>query len=189
MSISKGNSKLGNDLPNIATTPIKACGNCQACSQDCYALKAYRMYPSVKKSWDSNYAMATNEPVKYFNMVSDYIGKHSPRFFRWHVSGDILSQSYLDSMKQLARKHKDTIFLAFTKMYTLNYSNVPSNLRVVFSAWPGLNMPNKPFPIAYMQDGTENRVPSDARECPGDCEHCGLCWSLGKTESVVFYKH
>ena len=187
MAISKGNSKV--PWPNVSLPPVLSCGNCKGCSTDCYALKFYRMYKEVKNSWDSNWHILATEPGTYWGMIDIYLKRHKPRFFRWHVSGDIANQDYLHSMKQLARLHPNTKFLAFTKMYALNYSNIPKNLNIVFSAWPGTKMPRKPFPIAYMQDGTETRVPNDARECPGSCENCGMCWSLRNGESVVFHKH
>jgi len=188
MAISNGNAKLGK-IPNVSLPPIKSCGNCSGCSTECYALKSYRMYPTAKASWEANYKLARTNRGNYMITISQYLRKHRPSFFRWHVSGDILDQLYLNSMASLARNYPDTQFLAFTKMYHLNYANMPKNLHIVFSAWPGTNMPRKNFPIAYMQDGTENRVPSDARECPGNCESCGMCWSLKKGESVVFHKH
>ena len=76
MAISSGNSKLGN-IPNISLTPIKACGNCSACSADCYALKAYRMYKGTKASWDAFFTATKNAKVASFlhHLVTDLADK------------------------------------------------------------------------------------------------------------------
>jgi hypothetical protein len=85
-----------------------------------------------------------------------------------------------------------TKFLAFTKQYNLFTGlQVPHNLKVVFSAWPGLDVHNPDSrPIAWMQDGTEDRIPETALHCPGSCENCMMCWSLDEiNRDVWFTKH
>ena len=75
-------------------------------------------------------------------------------------------------------------------MYNLNFADLPDNLTIVLSAWLDMSYIN-PFglPIAFMQDGTETRI-SDALECPGNCETCGICWALKSIKkNVVFHKH
>jgi hypothetical protein len=187
--ISRGNAKLGK-IPNISLPPIKACGNSEGCQKDCYALKSYRMYKEVRNAWDSNLRVATENRGQYFADIADYIGKKKPRFFRWHVAGDIIDQDYLDDMATVAGDSPDTSFVAFTKMYELDFSNLPDNLTIIISAWPGKPLRN-PYglPVAYMQDGTETRV-SNAVECPGSCEECGACFDLARIgKNVVFHKH
>ena len=189
VKISNGNSKLGK-IPNISLPPIKACGNCEECKKECYALKFYRMYPSVRNAWSVNWNCYRNNPKEYWNAISEHIGKKKPRFFRWHVAGDIADQTYLDVMAQIAQSNPETTALVFTKMYNLDYSNLPDNLSVIISAWPGKEIHN-PFnlPIAFMQDGTETRV-ENSIECPGNCEQCGMCFNLKDLgKNVVFYKH
>ena len=188
--ISSGNAKLGKHFPNVSLPPIKACHNCKECKTDCYALKSYRMYKTVKNAWENNYLVATQDREKYFTDIAAYVAKKQPRFFRWHVAGDILDQSYLDSMLAIAEANPAVKFLCFTKMYDLDFSNIPENLSIIISAWPGKPFTNKfSLPVAFMQDGNEDRV-KDALECFGDCEHCGICFSLKTVQkNVVFYKH
>ena len=190
--ISAENSKLGK-LPNISLSPIKSCVNCSHCSKLCYALKAYRMYPPTKKAWDHNLDLAKNHPKEYFQSIQEYVLKKNPKFFRWHVSGDILDQRYLSGMIKIARDNPETTFLAFTKNFSLDYRRVPQNLSIVFSMWPKMRKPVHKKGVsgfAWMQDGTEKRVPENAVECPGDCEHCGMCFHIAKIGgNVVFHKH
>lgn len=186
MSVSKGNTKV--PYGNVSLPPIKSCGNCKGCRTKCYALKSYRMYPSVRKSWDENLTLARQKPSEYFNMVRDYLAKKPHRFFRWHVSGDILNQRYLGEMFRIALEFPNVRFLAFTKMYHLDYTDKPANITIVFSAWPGQPIENKwNFPVSWVQDGTETRIPDNAMECPGNCGNCGACWELPKLGRDVFF--
>ena len=187
MAISNKNSKLGN-IPNVSLPPIKSCGNCKGCSRQCYALKAYRVYKTARNSWDSNFSMARKNPEAYFNMVREYLGRKKPRMFRWHVSGDILDQEYLENMKAIARDFPETGFLAFTKMYHLSYARRPKNLEIVFSAWPSTPIKRKKgINVAWVQNGSETRIPDSAIECSGHCDSCGMCWSLSKLGRDVFF--
>jgi hypothetical protein len=195
VKISDNNSKIGR-MPNISLTPIASCRCNVPCRKDCYALKAYRQYPPTKAAWDNNYNMAKTDLAGFFSGIDQYLAskKKPAKYFRWHVSGDIISAEYLQGMVALASKHINTRFLAFTKQYEIvnNYTgSLPANLTLIFSAWPGLNFDNpKSLPIAYMQDGTESRVPENAIECPGNCEMCGMCWQLPQIgKDVVFHKH
>ena len=187
--ISDGNIKLG-DIPNVSMAPVRACGNCAACARTCYALKAYRMYKNTRAAWDHNLNAARTSQKAYFSDISAYIYDKKPRFFRWHVAGDILNQSYLNNMYALARTYPRTKFLAFTKMFKLKYKKRPKNLTIVFSIYPSMNLPRKKWPRAWMQDGSEKRIPYNAIECGGDCEFCGKCWDLAKLKrDVYFHKH
>lgn len=171
VKIADGNSKLG-AIPNVSTVPGKDCGNSDLCVRGCYAVKFYRMYPSVKNAWSINSELAHHDRKTFFGDVRTYLAKKTPRWFRWHVAGDILDQAYLDEMKAIAREFPKTGFLAFTKMHMLSFDTLPGNLTIVFSMWPGLQLPAAvdAMPKAWMQDGSETRVPETAIPCPGRCD-------------------
>lgn len=189
--ISKSNMKLGK-IPSVSLPPVLSCTNCSHCKLSCYALKAWRMYPSTRKAWNENYALLQTDPEGYFNGVGEYLEKYTTPLFRWHVAGDIINKMYMDNMIQLACNYMDTKFLAFTKNYQVAVKVqdiLPDNLSIVLSAWPGLDLPITSLPIAFMQDGTETRV-YNAIECSGLCESCGKCWNLREIgKNVVFKKH
>lgn len=190
--ISNGNSKLGS-IPNVSLIPGRDCGDVP-CKRECYALKAWRQYKDTRAAWTRNSRAAHSDPAEYFGQLRDYLNRKNPRWFRWHVAGDILSQSYLESMKSIASDFPKTRFLAFTKRHDLRYANLPSNLAIVFSFWPGWGTEEKVretgLPIAWMQNGEESRVPTTAVECPGSCENCAMCWNLKAiNRDVVFHKH
>lgn len=191
-TISCGNSKLG-AIPNISLIPGRDCGNVP-CKRECYALKAWKAYPSAKKAWQGNSRSVHANPAGYFDAVRSFLARKAPRFFRWHVAGDILAQDYLESMKAIALEFPEIKFLAFTKRHDLEFSNIPHNLAIVFSMWPGwgdeAQARDLGLPIAWMQDGTEHRIPANALECPGNCESCGMCWNLRSIgRDVTFHKH
>ena len=196
VSISTGNRKLGGVM-NISTSPRKCCPRGVPCaSKGCYAFKAYRLYPGTRKAWSRNERVAKRHPDSYFMQIAARVAEHKPRLFRWHVAGDILSTDYLRGMCRIADANPQTHFLAFTKAFDIvnRYEEreaLPRNLVIVFSAWPGMRFDNPHrHRVAWMQDGTETRVPEDAIRCPGNCETCGLCYELSRLgHDVVFYKH
>jgi hypothetical protein len=193
--ISPGNMKLG-DIPNVSLTPCKTCHPDAPCKNKCYAMKAYRMYPIVKKAWQANTAEMTKNRSKYFADIRKFLAKKQPKYFRWHVAGDIPDSDYLDGMLDIAREFPAVKFLCFTKRHEMfnTYAPkamIPENLEVVLSMWPKWGDAElQDFRRAWMQDGTETRIPENAIECPGFCEKCGMCWSLGKLgRDVVFNAH
>jgi hypothetical protein len=92
-------------------------------------------------------------------------------------------------------------FLAFTKRYdTVNSfiadgGEIPDNLQVIFSAWPGaelVNPYNLPVSSPLFVDGS-HAAGVDPVSCPGDCSNCAVmgsgCWTLKKGDGVVFAAH
>ena len=191
--ISDGNSKLVG-IPNISLVPCKNCAADAPCKKSCYAMKFFRMYPSVKKAWTENSKQLQSNRDKYFDDVHAFLQKKLPRFFRWHVAGDIPDRDYLLRMIVLADIYPEIKFLAFTKRHDLlkdfHANDIPDNLSIVASMWPGWGTAPKGYQRAWMQDGTEKRVPENALECPGACHNCGACWNLKNLKrDVVFHKH
>jgi hypothetical protein len=194
MAISPGNMKLGS-IPNISLPPITTCRKNAPCARDCYALKSHRLYQGTQKSWQDNFDFYIADSSGYFHNVTLFVYDNLCDFFRWHVGGDIPDANYLNGMVRVAKECQGTKFLCFTKQYEIvNGFNdeIPKNLSIIFSGWPGLEMDNrKGFPIAWMQDGNENRCyDKPAIECPGLCQHCFSCWYLTEINyNVVFKKH
>ena len=199
ISISKGNSKLG-QIPSVSLPAVKTCRMC-ACSKICYAKKLERLRPTVRKAYQRNLDALIESPDVYWREVEAAI--MMSRFFRFHVSGDIPHYDYLVKMMEIAGRNPHCQILCFTKRYEfVNHfvdscpgQEVPSNLHIIFSDWPGTEMPNPHhFPVAYVRfrDGF-TQAPSDAQECGGNCTECacteGGCWNLKRGESVVFNEH
>lgn len=190
---SKSNIKLG-AIPSISLPPIETCPNGVLCADKCYALKAWRQYPATRRAWTENLVLYRGNPENYFQPLLRWLIKHKPKFFRFHVSGDIPDSTYWEFLCETAKVAKQTRFLVFTKNFGLDFTMAPSNLSVVLSMWPGHPLPTgwaATLPRAWMQDGTETRSGADiAMPCPGNCQTCGACWGLAqKGLDVVFNLH
>ena len=194
-TISQGNSKLG-DIPNVSFAPGSGCLPGVPCLKECYAMKAYRMYPSVKTAWDTNTVFAKIAPDKFYDEVDKWLTDNNPDFFRWFVSGDPgagnldKAQNHYHLIVKICKRHPNTKFLMFTKFHALKEAKV-DNLTVVYSMWNGYGNSRRRCK-AWMNDkfNPDPRIPVDAIHCPGKCDSCGMCWNLKKlNRDVVFNKH
>ena len=198
VSISKGNMKMG-AIPSVSLPSIQTCRIC-GCAQKCYAHKLERLRPSVRNAYANNLQVLLEEPDTYWREVEAAI--MLSRFFRFHVSGDIPSFDYFERMVNAANRNQHCQVLCFTKQFdyvneylSSHQDGLPSNLHVLFSGWPGLEMKN-PFslPEAHVlfRDGTTT-AREDAIPCNGNCTECavtdGGCWSLGAGQQIVFQEH
>ena len=191
LTISLGNMKLGS-IPSISLPPLLTCMTGAPCFKTCYAMKTIRLYKSAREAWYKNYIIYQHEPDLYKSILSEWFDKYSPEYFRWHVGGDVVDFNYVAMVFQLADKHKDTNFLLFTKKYDVfnDIMNDNKNLSIIFSAWPGLALPEySSFPIAWFDDGTDDRIPENSFQCNNNCSDCKKCWEFKANESVTFKKH
>jgi hypothetical protein len=98
------------------------------------------------------------------------------RYFRINVAGDFINQNHLDGWIEIARACPETKFRAFTKRWDLDYRGKPDNLIIGWSMWPGCEDTAPAGARAWVQDGTEKRIPTTAVECKNDCSICKICW-------------
>jgi len=187
-TISHGNGKIG-DVPNVSLLPIASCPKGIPCAKQCYDCKACRMYPTVRAARSRNWQAAQKDRDQYFAGIREYLQRYHPKYFRWHVGGDIPDQGYYRQMCKIARDHPETSFLAFTKNHSLDFRGRTKNLNIVLSMWPGWGDSRKRMPRAWMQDGSETRIPDSAIQCSGHCDSCGVCWHLKAGQDVYFMKH
>lgn len=198
--ISRGVSKLGTDIPSVNLPPVVTCRKEAPCYKKCYARKGRFSFSHNKQLLQRNYDVWRNDPEAFENDVR--VAAWHSRFFRWHSSGDIPDEKYLDMMVRIAKDVPETRFLAFTKKCEMinewirKNGDLPENLSVVFSAWGSIFIPENPYQlsVAYvnLKDGS-CKIPEDALRCPkycGDCVMTGCsCWDLKKNMSVVFNEH
>ena len=197
VKISPGNSKMGS-VPSVSLPAVITCRECD-CHQKCYARKLERLRPAVRNAYRHNLEVLQNDPDTYWREVEAAI--MLTRFFRFHVSGDIPDERYLDKMVEIAEHNQHCQILCFTKKYEIVNNHIadnwciPDNLRIIFSAWDNLPVDN-PYnlPVAYVRfkDGHTD-APENATNCGGNCSECastdGGCWTLGVGEAVVFDEH
>jgi hypothetical protein len=200
--ISAGNMKLG-AIMNISLPPVVTCHNCSSCKNYCYAVRSYNRLPDTAAAWNENYMLFLTDPVHYFNEISKAV--KTQRFFRWHVSGDIVNGLYLAGMIRVAEENPKCEFLAFTKAYQIVNATIaagaviPSNLHLLFSAAPGVEMPN-PYKIPECHinfaDPAQNTYCGGAEyeyHCTGNCTECAIngcgCFFLKAGDVTIIDQH
>ena len=202
LNISRGNKKMG-AIPSFSLPAGKTCSAlaCKTCyKQDCYGKAMEMRLPAVRNSYAQNLENLQRDLEGCRAFLNWYFdGPNAPRLFRIHVVGDFYSYEYFIMWLDVIRRHPDTHFIAFTKQFDVIMTHVlvlglPVNLTLIASAWPGVEIPEwvqRTMPIAWMQDGTEYRVPDTAYLCDGDCSGAcrGHCWNMNPGDSVVFEKH
>lgn len=196
VSISQGNRKMG-AIPSVSLPPVITCKNCATCARKCYAKKIYRLYKNTKKAWDTNLEILKEDRAAYFEQIG--AAMTTSLYFRFHVSGDIIDKDYLDRMCKLARSHKATKILAFTKNYEdvneyLDNHKKPSNLQLIFSLpFDGAKVDN-PHSLPTAAVILKGQEPAtNYKICGGNCTECACkgvgCWELKKGETIAFYEH
>lgn len=182
--------KMGS-IPSVSLSPAMTCNPGLTCWRLCYARRFMAIRPSMAKTWADNTQVAMTYCKRFFLAVAGSLAAELPPFFRWHVGGEMPDQDYFGRMCGLARDFPRTRFLCFTRRHDLNLRR-PDNLNVVASVWPGhgdvSKLRRRGLPIAWMQDGTETRLPVGVKVCQGHCSACRHCLKPG-AKDVCFLKH
>lgn len=202
IKISKTNTKLSGEIPSINLPAIQTCRADAPCRKYCYACKGNFTYSNVRKSLLNNLAVYMADSNDYFKQIIQFLtnGLTTYKYFRWHSSGDIVDEKYLDGMIAVAKKCKLTKFLAFTKKFELvnqylaKGGIIPKNLKIVYSAWDKNFIVENPYklPVAYVdlrKKENNPKIPELAIPCTGKCYECLACWSLKTGQNVVFKQH
>jgi ferredoxin len=182
--ISNGNSKMGK-IPSLSLRPVKDCVECSRCKKRCYALKAWRNYPSTRKAWGENSKLLRTSPDRFWAELSSWLWNHKPAYFRFHVAGDVLGVDHAAGIVQISKSYPKTKFMLFTK--NLNAAKnmralSGNNLSVIYSVWQGQDPGRETtLPLSFAGDCSNyGERFKKAIECPGNCEACGVCWDLAK---------
>ena len=193
------NTKLGGKIPQLNMPYAITCRPDAPCFKECYCTHGNMAFDSVRQSHKNKLELYKENPKAFFNKIDAEMQFATYKYFRYHSSGDIVDAEYLNLMCWLARRHKETHFLCFTKKYELvneylNSHRKPSNLILVLSSW-GDWIPENPhnLPTSWVGWGDERdqNIPLFAYECPGSCADCPgtHCWHMRKGDSVIFHKH
>ncbi len=198
VKISKGNIKMGS-IPSVSLPAVITCRDDCGCGSKCYASRMERLRPNIRYSYLNNLRVLLTQPEAYWSGVEEQLKVSD--FFRFHVSGDIVDDTYFANMVDVAKRNPHCEMLCFTKKYSIVNDflsaggKIPENLHIVFSGWRDLEMENPynlPESHVRFRDGiTEARA--DAKECGGNCTECantnGGCWTLKSGEQIVFNEH
>jgi len=196
--ISNGNSKMG-AVASVSTLPFITCpARCkETCGKDCYAAKIANVYKTVRKSYAINTALAIHAPKSYWAQVD--AACKAVRYFRFHVSGDILNGAYFAEMVKCAENNPHTEMLCFTKRFEIvntfvrNGGAIPKNLHILFSGWSNLE-PVNPYNFPETNVILKNQEPAENwLVCGGNCFECACrgvgCWQAKRGETVAFPIH
>jgi hypothetical protein len=127
---------------------VNTCPGAGSCKVDCFAMKGGKV--QFKNAWVSDGRILTyllNDSEGFMNQLSSEIakeeraGKKGDKKFpdgwdvtvRWHDAGDFFSPEYLDLAFELARKHPDVKFYAYTKMANAALADKPDNFIINWS--------------------------------------------------------
>ena len=150
ISISPGNQKMGY-IPSVSLPPVVTCANGCKCASKCYAARLCKIRKTVREAYERNLQILNTDPAAYWLQVK--AAAMVTKYFRFHVSGDIVDNAYFQHMVEIARTNPHCEILCFTKKYDIVNSHIsiigklPQNLHIVFSGWPGLEMDN-PYLVA-----------------------------------------
>ena len=195
---SASNRKMG-AVASVSNLPFLTCPSvCKdTCGKYCYAAKIANLYSNVLKTYAENTVLAMYRPSQYWEAIRDYV--RGVRFFRFHVSGDIINAAYFAEMVRTAKNAPHCEFLAFTKRFGVVNAwidangSLPENLHILFSGEENLTPDNPhamPETTIYEKGATPNE---DWLLCGGNCFECGCrgvgCWQTKKGDVLAFEKH
>ena len=172
---------MGDGIPSLNFEPGPD-GSCPAnapCWNDgCSARRVLRLRPRPKASYAANLEFWRSDAKAFEASLSGWIGWRAPERFRYFAFGDIPDEAFLAAMVRIATRFSKTKFLVFTKRHDMVGRNTyPENLRIRLSMWPRWGrIGDNGYARAWLQDGTETRIPENAIECSKKCVDCFACW-------------
>lgn len=121
---------------------IDTCPGAGACKTYCYAMKGgYVQWKASSLSQTKMLNFLYNDPEGFMSQLSSeidaiekkYSKKGTKAIIRWHDAGDFFSPQYLEMAYDVARKHPNVDFYAYTKMADVAQSEKPKNFTINFS--------------------------------------------------------
>lgn len=125
-----GNSKITWDngtyaepRPNAFSLPHIACcpGSTARCRESCYVHGLKAAQPDVYRLYELNemalhrVLMAEGTRTLASNLLGDWIRANAPGGFRWHVSGDVISERHAHWITDVCRRARGVPFWIYTR--------------------------------------------------------------------------
>ncbi len=121
---------------------VNTCPGAGSCKVDCFAMKGGKV--QFKAAWLSDGRILTyllNDPTGFFTQLSNEISKEEKLgqkggysvTVRWHDAGDFFSPEYLDLALNMAARHPEVKFYAYTKMAGAALAKKPANFIINWS--------------------------------------------------------
>lgn len=159
----------------------------------CYACKGHYLFDNVKQAQQKR-LHSLNNPSWVTAMVNMIKGKRV-KYFRWHDSGDLLSQDHLKQIIRVAERLPEFKFWLPTQEHKLvndflaNGGVLPDNLIVRLST-PLID--GRPVKTELCTSTVHKDKPAHGVICPAPfngnkCGKCRMCWN--KEIKNVSYRH
>lgn len=134
-----GNSKLSRLVLIFDLLAVYTCGNCSACANRCYAVKAQKAYPTCWDKRACNTYLAAHDLPRLRKLIINQLAGTDKPFCRIHSSGEFFSQAYIEMWADIARLFPAIRFYYYSKMSDLlDFSPLESlpNVNAVRSVLP-----------------------------------------------------
>jgi hypothetical protein len=121
---------------------INTCPGAGACKVVCFATKGgYVQWEASSLGTTRLLNFLYNDPDGFMNNLASEIEsyrvknnkKNIKTIIRWHDAGDFFSPQYLEMAYDVAKKHPDVDFYAYTKMASVAKGDKPDNFKINFS--------------------------------------------------------
>ena len=198
VKFSNGNNKMG-AVASVSTLPFITCpARCAgSCGKSCYAAKLANLRPAVLNAYAWNTAIVSICQEEIHKQIKAFC--RGVRYFRYHVSGDIVNKAYFAAMIDNAKSNSHCEILAFTKRFEVvnawiaENGQLPENLHILFSGWDNMRPENPhslPETTVYKTEADFNEA---WKTCGGNCFECGCrglgCWQAKKGDTIAFKLH
>ena len=186
------------DLPAGISCPIQS----EICSK-CYARKGHFTRPNAKNlRYHNFYELADKGYINWKLWIINKLEEISPKYFRWHSSGDVFCKQYLNAIYEVCKVLPETSFWLPSHNYRVFTEKPPKNLQVHLSCMKDTKQEEEcrkkmgtRIKLAYM---FVNKAPRRTHICPcsgkapdrpRNCDqaNCRTCWN--KDRNVAFYYH
>lgn len=121
---------------------VDTCPGAGACKTFCYAMKGgYVQWKASSLSQTKLLNFLLNDPDGFTAQISDEVAAAEKKFgkkgtkviIRWHDAGDFFSPQYLELAFNVAKKHPEVDFYAYTKLADVAQSEKPDNFVINYS--------------------------------------------------------
>ena len=197
-AVSNRNSKMPGSTFAISPMACKVGGKLatvegSTCSK-CYAIKLFKMRPSVRMGWTANLEKSiqaiVNNPVEWSEAIAWQINREAMKtgeyYHRWFDAGDLQSVEMLHAIVLVVKltgnvKHwLPTREAKMVKDYVANYGPFPENLVVRVSSTMVGDKPisRGPNTSTVHRKGTEHYGHACPASTQGNaCGECRACWN------------
>ena len=199
-----GNRAHAYDGAAKAELRAPVCGTCSADCPGCYAKKCTR-FDNVYMAYLRNTISAKRDARGTVAEVETQLfggRKHAPQYFRIHDSGDFFSLEYFTAWAELAKRHPETRFYAYTKeadiVNAYGVDNLPDNFTLLCSPWAGYCDAIADLPQFIYDDGSNPEI-AKLPHCPAvdkngkrtgvTCAQCGYCPKAKRGSRRAVYAH